>query len=310
MGTRNSSRAASWPIRWPSLGLLAAGLLLLSLAQPSPQLKPQSSPFGAADACGTPIAKASGGFWTCTFADEFDGTSLNRAKWSVLTTAREGIRHGPECYLDSPDNVAVRDGSLVLTARDSGTARHCHPGVFGDPVTPYTSGEVSTLGKFSQAYGRVEIRAAFPDVHVPGLHSALWMWPDQQSYGPWPASGEIDIGEFYTAYPDRVIPYLHHANIPGDPTVTNNFCMVADPSAFHDYTLVWAPGHIIVAIDGQTCVDHLVRSTVPPSTRAPFDKPFFINLTQALGMAGRNGFSAATTPLPASLTVDYVRVWS
>jgi hypothetical protein len=41
----------------------------------------------------------------------------------------------------------------------------------------------------------------------------------------------------------------------------------------------------------------------------PFDQPFFINLTQALGI-GANLFDPATTPLPATTQVDYVRVWS
>jgi hypothetical protein len=41
---------------------------------------------------------------------------------------------------------------------------------------------------------------------------------------------------------------------------------------------------------------------------APFDQPFFIALTQALGV-GTNSFNPATTPLPATTSIDYVRVW-
>jgi hypothetical protein len=44
------------------------------------------------------------------------------------------------------------------------------------------------------------------------------------------------------------------------------------------------------------------------SSPAPFDQPFFILLTQALGV-GTNQFDPATTPLPATTSVDYVRVW-
>jgi hypothetical protein len=40
---------------------------------------------------------------------------------------------------------------------------------------------------------------------------------------------------------------------------------------------------------------------------APFDQPFFLSLTQALGV-GTNS-PTASTPLPATTLVDYVRVW-
>jgi hypothetical protein len=41
---------------------------------------------------------------------------------------------------------------------------------------------------------------------------------------------------------------------------------------------------------------------------APFDQPFFLALTQALGIGG-NAFNPATTPLPATTQIDYVRIW-
>jgi beta-glucanase (GH16 family) len=81
---------------------------------------------------------------------------------------------------------------------------------FGDFSTEYTSGSVSTRGKFSQTYGRYEFRAKFPDAKVTGSHSALWLYPYSQAYGGWPASGEIDVAEYYTKYTDRAIPYIHY----------------------------------------------------------------------------------------------------
>jgi hypothetical protein len=41
---------------------------------------------------------------------------------------------------------------------------------------------------------------------------------------------------------------------------------------------------------------------------APFNQPFFISLTQALG-AGANALEPSATPLPATTSIDYVRVW-
>jgi hypothetical protein len=62
-----------------------------------------------------------------------------------------------------------------------------------------------------------------------------------------------------------------------------------------------------VRYDGHTCLVDNWNPTgmVKP---APFDQPFMVALTQALGI-NTNAFSPASTPLPATTQVDYVRVW-
>jgi hypothetical protein len=47
----------------------------------------------------------------------------------------------------------------------------------------------------------------------------------------------------------------------------------------------------------------------PLSKPAPFDQPFIIALTQSLGVATTANQPDAATPLPATMQVDYVRVW-
>ena len=167
----------------------------------------------------------------------------------------------------SPNNVSVSNGALNLTARrESGTFQCQYPG--GSYETRYTSGMVSTYGRFSQTFGRFEIRAKFPAAKVAGLQSALWMWPvDPNKYGAWPGSGEIDIAEFYSQYPDRVIPYLHYDSAPSDTTLTNNYCMISDVSAFHSYVAEWTPTAITIKYDGQTCMSHAsaMWATVRPA---------------------------------------------
>src|SRR3954447_26318164 len=54
----------------------------------------------------TSVSKADGGTWTCTFDEEFDGTGLDRSKWSPVATAQTGVMGGAACFVDSPDNVA------------------------------------------------------------------------------------------------------------------------------------------------------------------------------------------------------------
>lgn len=168
---------------------------------------------------------------------------------------------------------------------------------------------VSTYGMFSQAYGRFEIRAKFPAAKVAGLQSALWLYPQNLTYGPWPGSGEIDIAETYSKYPDRAIPYIHYNEPIYDPTVTNNYCMISNLGSFHKYVAEWTPTAITIKYDGAICMVHKINPVAPLSGSAPFDQPFFVALTQALGV-GDNAFDPATTPLPATTQVDYVHVWS
>ena len=63
-----------------------------------------------------------------------------------------------------------------------------------------------------------------------------------------------------------------------------------------------------MVFDGQTCLVDSWDPADPLVKPQPFDQPFMVALTQFLGVQG-NAFDPATTPLPATTNVDYVRVW-
>jgi beta-glucanase (GH16 family) len=285
-------------------------------AKPAPPADP-TAPCG-----GEAPVKADGTSWICTFDDEFAGTSLDTSKWTVQTTAASGFHSGIECFVDDPGNVAVSNGTLKLTARRAAAPFTC-PTPSGGYATQYTSGTVNGFSKFAQTYGRFEVRAKLPATTVKGLQETLWLWPvNSWKYGLWPASGEIDFAEFYSKYAGWNIPYLHYtllqstvnwstnANVytalPGASAQPGMTCSY-DTSTFNTYTVLWEPGRITLRVNGKNCiVDNYSASNV--SGAAPFDQPFFLALTQALGI-GDNAFVAGTTPLPATTEVDYVRIW-
>ena len=104
------------------------------------------------------------------------------------------------------------------------------------------------------------------------------------------------------------VPFVHHNNSANDSGATNDHCVIGDPSQFHTYAVQWTPQSLTFLYDGQTClVDHW-SSASPLIDPAPFNEPFYICLTQALGI-GTNEFTPGTTPLPATTSVDWVRVW-
>ena len=256
------------------------------------------------------IARQSTDAWQCTFSDDFDGGSLDSTKWVAQRTDASGFTGALNaCFVNTPDNISVADGTLRLTARKEPAPFTCKD-PYGDFTTGYTSGMVSTWGgRFSQAYGRFEVRARISSALVKGLQTSFWLWPVNEGiYGGRPAAGEIDIAELFSSYPDRAIPYIHYKPAAPDPNVTNTNCIIGNPDDFHTYAVEWTPTSITIIYDGRTCLVDVWNPAAPLTRPQPFDQPFFICLTQALGMGG-NAFDPAKTPLPATTVVDYVRVW-
>jgi beta-glucanase (GH16 family) len=293
-------------------GFLIGVVLALVVAWPA---SADTTPF-----CGGDILqlKPDGTVWTCTFDDEFDATTgdaaaLNRSWWTPQVTANSGFATGQPpgvaCYVDSPNNISVSDGDLHLTVRKESQPFNCAG--YG---TQYTSGMVITQNHFSQTYGRFEVRAKLPDVTVPGLQETLWLWPvDDTKYGAWPASGEIDFSEFYSQYYYLDVPYIHYdydsstVNQQTNTNVVTAYDCTIDVTQYNVYLLTWSPGAMTIAVNGKTCLtDNYDPSNV--QSPAPFDQPFFIELTQALGI-GTNAYDPSSTPLPATTSIDYVRVW-
>jgi len=269
---------------------------------------------------GVTIGKPGGGLWTCSFDDEFSGSSLDTKNWTVQLTSNSAYTTGTPtaaaCYVNTPNNVSVSGGYLNLTAREESAPFTCNdPG--GSFTTKYTSGMVSTIYGFNQTYGRFEVRAELPGTSLKGLQETLWLWPVAQTYGTGPAesSGEIDFAEFYSEYATLDIPYIHYSYDKStvDPAKNTNIvtaynCSI-DYTQFNIYTVVWEPGTMTLMYNGNTClVDNYVPNDGLTSPQ-PFDQPFFMVLTQALGGVGTNAFDSATTPLPATLQIDYVRAW-
>ncbi|KFY30524.1 hypothetical protein V494_08122, partial [Pseudogymnoascus sp. VKM F-4513 (FW-928)] len=63
----------------------------------------------------------------------------------------------------------------------------------GYTIPPVRSARLNTKGKKTIRYGKVEITAKMPEGDW--LWPALWLVPQDDAYGVWPRSGEIDIAE-------------------------------------------------------------------------------------------------------------------
>jgi beta-glucanase (GH16 family) len=296
-------------VRVLSVGLLLSALLV-SAGQSSASAKaPRTTILGKGKCGGIRIPKPGHGWWVCTFDDEFNATTLATTQWIPSITVGTDFTSGPAdnrvCYFNSKNNISESGGYLSLTVRKEYKPFDCG-GLF---TTQYSGGSVSTVGKFSQAYGRFEVRAQFPAVTVAGLQETLWLYPVAANYyGPRPISGEIDFAEAYSFLSQADIPYVHYVPAGTDPNVSTQNCPTLDPTIFHTYTLVWSPTTLAISVDGTQCLVDAWHPHAPLSGSQPFDQPFFMVLTQALGI-NANAFDPATTPLPATTLIDYARIW-
>lgn len=255
-----------------------------------------------------PVAAAARLIW----ADEFDGPALDGSKWSADVDCWGGGNQERQCYTDRPGNVAVEDGLLRITARReqmSGPALPARLGGGGRKTQAYTSARISTRGKASFLYGRIEVRAKLPTGQ--GQWPAIWMLPEHDNYGPYPLSGEIDIAEAVNlgvrcrGCRDEVHAALHHGRSLAAMRHSTGKTPLARVDDFHVFALDWTPERMTWSLDGKPYFEQ--------PTRPPFDQRFHLILNLAVGgrwpeSAGAKGVEDAA--LPAALLVDWVRVYA
>lgn len=246
-----------------------------------------------------------GGALTLVWSDEFNLAQLDPRTWYF--EGGDGSQYGipgwgnNELQWYLPDSAELRDGRLVITARmESRSGKN------------YTSARINTRDRFAFRYGRIEARMKLPKGQ--GLWPAFWLLPQDQAYGTWAASGEIDIVEarnLGSAGGNTIYGTLHFGGrSPNNVFSGEQYRVATDVTAdFHVYALEWDETEIRWYVDGILFAVRNTWSTTAAPFPAPFDKPFYILLNVAVG-GNFPGSPAASTEFPVSMEVDYVRVYS
>ncbi|MFI5835877.1 discoidin domain-containing protein [Micromonospora sp. NPDC051300] len=235
---------------------------------------------------------------TLVFADEFDGPAGARpdaAKWTV--DPGTGQNNESQYYTDNANAAMNGAGQLVMEARRENAGGRA-----------YTSHRMNTGTKFQVQYGRIESRIKVPKGN--GLWPAFWMMGGDFLTGrPWPYNGEIDIMEILGRDTYRSYTTLHAPAYNGGGGYGQEHVWPVDLSAdFHVYAVEWDSRGMRFLVDG-TQVFYASKDTVE-TTRGPwvFDHPFYLILNLAVG-GDWPGPPDASTPFPARMLVDYVRVY-
>jgi beta-glucanase (GH16 family) len=247
-----------------------------------------------------------GSKWTLVWNDEFDGPDGSMPdpnKWSIVRDGSGSGNQELEYYTGQPSNLHIEGGKLVITAR-----KESFTGADGI-VRDYTSARLETAGHFQQEYGRVEARIKIPKGQ--GIWPAFWMLGSDYSSVGWPACGEIDIMENVGFEPEKTHGTLHGPGYSGNNPLTGTYTLPnheAMSDDFHVFAVEWAPEVVRFYVDGHLFETRTVDS-IPSGKRWVFDHPFYILLNVAVGGAWPGNPDGAT-PFPATMLVDYVRVYS
>jgi beta-glucanase (GH16 family) len=232
------------------------------------------------------------------WSDEFTGPAgpVNRARWRYDLGA--GGWGDAELQTYAAANASLDGhGHLVIVAR-RGTG----------PGGGFTSARLTTAGRFSFRYGRVEARIKVPA--GPGLQAAFWaLGSDYRTVG-WPGSGEIDVMEVLGQRPRTVIATVHGPSSHSSHGYAIGHAATASrplSDAFHVYGMVWGPGSIVWTLDGRPYA-RVTRSMLPATGSWVFDHRFSLLLSLAVGGTWPGPPTSPTT-FPARLIVDWVRVY-
>ncbi|KAJ9063421.1 hypothetical protein DSO57_1000014 [Entomophthora muscae] len=180
------------------------------------------------------------------FSDNFEGSGLDRSKWSVDVDCWGGGNLEQQCYVDHPDVIRVGDGVLHLDPQfvESGyqltSSDACNsdkPGACTGRL-PIRSGRIHSLPSRGFGYGRFEMRAQLPRGNY--LWPTFWLLPTEERFGPWPASGEVDIMEVKGSDPEEVGFTLHHGGpYPHNLYFAQTFRVPGLGSDYHTFGVDW-----------------------------------------------------------------------
>jgi beta-glucanase (GH16 family) len=273
VGTPTFDRLAdgSWRI---TVGATSLTLTSVEAKKLADQIKPDPPPPG-------PVP---------TFAEECNGTQIDQSKW----VSEWGVYFGTDAdFMGDMRQISMGGGNCTITAEKK--------------LTPsgraWASGLMSTHNRFSQAYGRFEIRAKVPKGR--GMWPAFWLLPQSTRHGP----PEIDVMEIW-ANPIGTTPIdasstsmaVHWGN-PGVSYAGMETRWHKGPDFtldFHTYAVDWRPGSITMFVDG--IERGKITSNVP-------SVPMYLIVNLAVG-SNWGGRPDATTPSPSRMLIDWMRVYA
>lgn len=225
---------------------------------------------------------STGGHWVLTFQDEFNGTSLDRSKWS--NGFGWGQASGNTVGFCDPANNVVGGGALIQRIE-----RRAQGG------KPFSVGCINGRDRFSQLYGYWEARMWVAG--CPGARGAFWAKPNDESWPP-----ELDVVEVHGDERD-VARLTIHWREGGSIARSRGRALGSDFSTgYHVFGAEWSPTETIWYVDG------VERRRTQEGARFMDDGgPFYMMVNAQVYLPSSTCGEGGS---PSHQYVDYVRVWA
>jgi len=253
--------------------------------------------------------------WTLVWSDEFNGPAgsvPSSTDWN-FNQGNPGVNGELETYCSPGNNTSpcsaanpniFEDGNGNLVIR----AIHTASGT-------WTSGRMNTAHHEMPQYGRIEARMKL--VVGNGLWPAFWsLGSDNLTGTGWPTCGEMDFMEWVPQYTATTTSsHIHGPGYSGGAAIGGNFTFPnggrIDDANYHTYGVVWSQNKIAFYRDDPNApFKTITPANIPAGDAWVYNQPFFILLNQAVGGNFPKPGPDSTTPNPADVLVDYVRVYT
>jgi beta-glucanase (GH16 family) len=255
--------------------------------------------------------------WSLVWSDEFNGRARglpDPKKWTADTGNSGWGNHELEyycapgsdrapCARRAPNAAMDGRGSLIISA-------------IRDRTGGWTSARLKTQGLVDVSEGRIEARIRMPT--GPGLWPAFWALGNDITTTGWPQCGEIDIMENVAAdVPNGLGVHvsrstIHGPGYAGGESIGKNFTFPGVQrvdDGFHVYGVIWSKDQLQFYVDDATKPYFTVTAAdLPAGKRWAYDHPFFLIMNLAVGGDWPKA-PGPTTPNPARMLVDYVRIY-
>lgn len=247
--------------------------------------------------------KMDGTEWSLVWSDEFDGTGLPDAtKWSNNIGNWGWGNNEPQYYTKGKTkNARQENGTLIIEAHKN------------DDGNKWTSARLTTQGRVSFKYGRIEYRAKVPAGR--GTWAAGWLLGDAyQDELSWPYCGEIDVLECVGfEIDDSTGVGLNHATchtrayyFKQENQIGSEIEVDSMDTKFHTYAVEWYPNEIKGYLDGE---HYYTYDKTANEQEWPFytAQNIIINLAIGGGWGGAEGIDESYDS--HQYILDYVRVY-
>jgi beta-glucanase (GH16 family) len=243
--------------------------------------------------------------WDRVWSDGFGGPAGSRPnprKWTYDIGGWGWGNGQQQTNTSDPANVRMDgNGNLLITAR-----RETHTGP--DGITrQYTSGRLKTEGIFAVRYGRIAARVRVPVGQ--GIWPTFWMLGNDIRRVGFPECGEIDLMELRGDQPNILYGTVHGPGPEGENIGPGAILDYGRSLAtrFHVYEVRWTRRAVRFRMDGRK-YGAVWRQYYPEGADWVYDHRMFLLLNLAVG-GEWPGPPDSSTPFPAKLKADWVRVW-